>query len=199
MIKNSGKSCSFSLVHVAEIASLYIWVLKKFHGFPASRGRIEILCIDYRALVTLGSQCWQKEEVEKFFPFLLPLRYPPFIAFGLQSVSLRANSLFSTCRSQSSQLRGARDLWGFFHASKPCSSVSVSLSGWYTLYSIPSEKKGWIMVTGMLCSCLHFGVFFSTCNQAAKPSVTKCVIWYAGWLFCSWKVCWDHNVLRGHI
>lgn len=135
-------------MHVAEIASLYIWVLKKFHGFPVSRCRIEILCIDYRALVTLGSQCWHKEEVERFFPFLLALSYPSFIgsinfslAFGLQSVSMRANSLFSICRSKSFQLRGVRDLWGFYHANRPCSSVSVSLAGLCALFCVPFHLK----------------------------------------------------------
>lgn len=142
-------------MHVAEIPSLYIWVLKKFHGFPVSRCRIEILCIDYRALIALGWQCWQKEEVKKVLSICTctkdnsPNSYPSFIgsiifslAFGLQSVSMRANALFLTCWSKSFQLRGVRDLCFFLMKADP---VPLSQSPWFVypfLWPMPSEKRG---------------------------------------------------------
>lgn len=147
MIKNSAKSCSFSLVHVAEIASLYIWVLKKFHGFPVSRCRIEILCIDYRAFVTLGSQCWHKEEVEKFLPFLLALSYPPFIALAWLLVCKVSAWEQTACFQHAgvSHLSWEeQEIYVFF----PCKQtlfLCLSLPGWLVcplLCSIPSEKKG---------------------------------------------------------
>lgn len=199
-------------MHVAEIPSLYIWVLKKFHGFPVSRCRIGILCIDYRALVTRGWQCWQKEEVKKVFSICTCTKdnspnnsYPSFIgsiifslAFGLRSVSMRAKALFLTCWSKSFQLRGVRDLW-FFSSWKQTLFLYLSLPGLYTLFCDPCHVKREDYGYRNAAFLLALGAFLNTCNQAAKPSVTKCVIWYAAWLCCSWKVCRDHSVLDGHI
>lgn len=130
-----------------------------------------------------------KRRLEKFFSICTCTKhnspnnsYPSFIgsiifslAFGLQNVDMSADGLFSTCRSKSFQLRGVRDLWGFFHESRPCFSISVSLAGLYVLFCVPFHlKKTRIMVTGMLCSCMCFGAFFNTCNQVAKPNDKVC-------------------------